>query len=1130
MGILKTKGKNKLVLFMKKRAKPIYLLFIIIPLAYTLLWRNQTLELSDNAKHPDYLSFSVRSTHPAQLSLVENKREIISWNINSKGYKNLEFVGQLNSNAGINFKANNLKSNDTLSFLGINLYSNNKLFSLSNTIKQYISITNAKLSEKDGVLMILVEKSGSPVTISLKPPKEWEGKEPFSTKKIIIVLVFLFTFLLILVVNPSTKYFILSLVLAVFVLTISYFADNHTVGNVTITTTSKIKNTEIFYSQTPFFSATKKYSSERVTDAFSQPINLETERYLRFDVGDSLLSIKQIKIKVSSGIFSKSYNLSQLSQNKLILNDLALVGNTYYVTGNDPYIKMTSTYFINNLEFLLFFEHNIFLFITLLVFLIVIIINRLLDKNLNKLKLKPAYLTFVLIPIVYYQINQHWVKKNAPAKADYFYFSAQTSHPAIFTLMNGGDSVTSWLINSPGFKYFQFKGHFNVNENFFLKITNLSNNDTIALLSINLFHDNKTYSLFEKNHTACKINNAGYSQETDGLNIIVKKTYVPVIISLLPSNLLKNTNQEHTSKAIVVLILCFAFLVVLIFSPNQRFIIVSVLVTSVMMIMFFWLSNDIQSQLVLSTSSPAKRVDFFYNNIPTFVPNKTYLDITSRNVFKLQILPNEFQFYRCDIGEDKEKINDLMISTKIGLLSNNWNYRTISPEKILLNDLIKCGNAYRVCGDDPFIALSSAHQINKLRSIVLIRQNLFFYVSILLLLLIIVSNKYLKKDKIPNFFLVVFFLTFIFTSLFFHLFNSENKVLISENRCTNPLPTFQIDSSNVFTKEIDNYILDQLPGRKNIIRMNNLVQYSVFKQLVNNQVIHFGEDGWMFYIAGPAKENYENHQPLTTAELNKIKNVLVARNDWLKKRNIHFYMVFPPMPQTVFEEYVGPRMRRHYKQSKSEQLLEYLKLNTNLDIIDVYTPLMKIKNKGLMNPYYINNCHWNYLGGYAAYCSMINYIKKDFPNIGEPLNSKDFKWEVTEDYKPDLLQLLDIDKFFTFQQYSPSFYESTITDTIYPTYLDLWTPAPPACVITNKNNNPTMLMYGDSYAESILKFLFRNFSKTYFIWTPLFQPTVIEKEKPDMVIQEMVEGSIESILMKNKPFPELKDSTNKPPN
>ncbi|MDD3877611.1 MAG: hypothetical protein PHT69_13405 [Bacteroidales bacterium] len=1110
--------------FIKRRLKLVYLLFFIVPITYYFLWRNQPEKLSENALHRDYLSFSVRSSNAARLSLVDNNLEIFTWDINSKGYKNLEFVGPLKSSEGIHFKVNNLNINDTLSFLGINLYSNNKLFSLSDNIKQNISVDNARITEKDGVLILIVEKNGDLVNINIKPPPEWGKNSPFNTKKIIIALVFLIVFLSIFLFNPSSRYFVLALIISVFVLFFTYFLDFNLNQSVAIFTSSKIKNAEVFYNRSPFFSTTKKYISDKTTDYFSQPLNFETEKYLRFDIGDSLINLKQIKIKISTGVFFKTYNLSALPQGRLMLNDLVLIDNTYHVTGNDPYIKIISNYFVNNLNLLIFLEHNKFLFLTLIVFFILIGLNRWLDKKLNKLELKPAYLTFLIIPFVYYQIYQSWIKRDVSENHDYVYLSARTSQPSVFTLLNGSDSLTSWTVDSKGFKYLQFKGQLNTNENIFLKLSNLSINDTVSILSINLFHDNETYSLFEKNKTVCKINNADFIDKTNDFNAIVEKQGAPVIINLLPTNLLKKNNLENNSHALVILIVFFTFIFILIFSPNQRFFIISSLVASIMMFLFFWIGHDSQSQLRLFTSSPVKRVDFFYNDNPGFIPRRTYLNLINRHIFKFQTELNDFKFYRCDLGENNEKIKDLSITSKTGILSNSWDYTTISSNEILLNDLIRCGKDYQVCGNDPFIALSSAVQVNKMQRNFSIRQNLFFFLSILLILILIILGKHYKKDKFSNFFLLVFFLVYIFTGLIIHLFNSENLVLLAENRSTSKLPAFQIDSSTVYTKGLDDYILDQLPGRKYIISINNLIQYAVFKQLLNNQSIHFGKDGWLFYIGGPARENFENRHPLKPDELLKITNVLLERRNWLKERNIEFYMIFPPMPQSIYEEFVGPRLRHYDKQTKSEQLFEYLKLNTDLNVIDVYTPLIKVKNSGTIKPYYKNNCHWNFKGGYVAYCAMINYIKKKFPDVGEPLTTKDYKWVIKDDFKPDLLRLLDIDKFYSFQEYVPSFYENIITDTIYPFYLDLWTPAPPASILTKRTSAPTMLIYGDSYAAGLLKFLFCNFSKSTFVWTPLFHPDIIEIEKPDMVIQEMVDVSIVNILLKNKPFPELKDT------
>ncbi len=1126
----KTGRSSKIRSFILKRLKLAFLLFLIIPLVYYLLWNNQDPKTVDTAQHLDYLSYSVRSTNKAALRLVEKEQDIISWNINSGAYKNLEFVGNISCEDGIKFKADNLNSNDTLLFLGITIYHKNKLISFNGS-KQNISVSNANLDVKNSVIQLVVEKSGTPVIIDIKTPADWNNNEPLHAKKVVIGLLFLFAFLLMIWINPSTKYLIVSLGVTIFVLLISYIVFNSSSGKITFSTSSKINNAEIFYSQTPFFSTTKRYSSEKLTDVFSQPLNLETEKYLRFDVGDSLLDLNQITVKLNTGIFSKSYTLSDLPEDRLILNDMVLIGKTYHITGNDPYIKLVSPSFIDTIDFLLFLELNKFLFIAIIVFIILLCLHSLLDKKLNRLKLKPAYLAFLLIPFTYYMISQHWFPNAVQQHSDYLYFSAKTTHPGIFTLFNGNDSLTSWLVDSPGYKYLQYKGHANINENFFIKVKGLSKQDTVSFLSINLFHDNQTYSLYEKSNATCKINNARFVDNTNASNVVVDKTGIPLTVSLMPSNIMQKNNQENHTHAILILIIFCVFIIALLFSPDQRFFIVSTIVTSILMVVFFWMSNEVQSLLVLKTSSPAGRVDIFYNNNPGFVPKQTYLDITSKYEFKLQIMPADFLFYRCDIGEKNDIIKDLGINSTIGILSNQWDYSTVSPDKILLNDMIRCGNDYRVCGDDPFIALSSAYQIKKLQGLVLIRQNLFFFLSLLLFLIVIIVGKYSKGDKLPNFFQVVFFLTFISTGIIIYLFNSENRVLLSENRRTTKFPVFQTDSTAAFIKGLDNYILDQLPGRKYMIRMNNLMQYTVFKQVVNSQIIHFGEDGWMYFIGGPAKDNYENRVPLTMDELGKIKNLLEARRDWLQKRDISFYVVFPPMCQSVYEEFVGQRMRRYCKKTKTEQLFEYLKSNSSLKVIDVYTPLMKAKTTFQEKLYFKNNCHWTYFGGYIAYCEMINYMKKDFTNIGEVVNSKDFGWEESANFRPDLLTLMDIDMFYSFQQTKPKFYENIITDTIYPFYLDLWTPKPPVSVITKKTTNPSMLMYGDSYAGCILPFLLQNYSKTTFVWTPLFQPAIIEKEKPDMVIQEMVDGSILNILLKNKPFPELKDSTNKlPPN
>ena len=74
-------------------------------------------------------------------------------------------------------------------------------------------------------------------------------------------------------------------------------------------------------------------------------------------------------------------------------------------------------------------------------------------------------------------------------------------------------------------------------------------------------------------------------------------------------------------------------------------------------------------------------------------------------------------------------------------------------------------------------------------------------------------------------------------------------------------------------------------------------------------------------------------------------------------------------------------------------------------------------------------------------------------------------------------------------------------------------------------DKPSLLMYRDSFGNYLISYLNNNFNRCTYLWTPLFYPTIIEKEKPDIVIQEMADPTIYNLLLANPELPKMKDST-----
>ncbi|MEI6123571.1 MAG: hypothetical protein WCQ95_08065 [Bacteroidota bacterium] len=1119
------KDKRRFIPF-KERFKLIYLLFLIIPFVYCLLW-NLTKEaqpVKTKLKYRDYFYFSARTSQPATINLSGSKDSLISWQVNSAGYKDLEFLGELNDSAGIGLKVHNLNKQDTIFFLGFNLYRNNRVVSLYEQYEKNCYATNAVLTEKNGNLIAVVKQSGLPVCINLNPTTKWKTTDSSTPCNLYLVLVFVLAFILIIVLAPPVKYFCISFVISLLFLLVGFEHNTNFVGRVTFWGQTSVKNFQVFYNQTPIFLPANKFSSNEIANSFGIPINFKTNGFMRCDVGDGPGECKGLQIKSKLGLFSMTDNLETIEQGKLVLNDLVLQGNTYYSTGNDPYIKFTSSYFVKQIWWLLFLNQNMFLFICILVLIVLLSLHRFVG-GLNKVKLKWSYAAFLLLPLTYFLLTHSW-KNKAAYQSDQIYFSAQISKPATIVLFNGNDSVTSWKVDSRAYKYLQYADYLNENAGFRFKMKGLAAKDTISLFSVNLYHHNQVYALPSRDKWVRNVTNIRFLNNGGEFDGVVQQSGEDVLVNLLPVSIQEKDPNNFKLALIIVLLLFLTVVIIIAIAPKTSYLIISSLVASLLMFLFFWIGSDIQDQVSIKASSQIKSADFYYNDRPVFVPDKVKIVDSVMCFFRSNVDLAKNNYLRCDVGEKTTVLNDLRICVKTGVLQKEWNYNTISTDNILMNDLIKRNGTYTICGNDPYFILTTSSQMQSIEWVLTLRQNIFFFIAVFFFFVFLFIGKKAEKENLTVFFFNLLFLVIISGGLLFHVFNSGRLILSSEKRFANPAPTFQLDSAAVFTQKLESFIKDQVPGRNNIIIMRNLIEYSILKQIAANPNVYFGKDGWMFYIGDSCREMYENRHPLTEQKLKMMRDVMVARRDWLRERGIHFYIIFPPQAYFVYEEKVGPRLYRHNKKSKIDQLLEYLKHNSDLDVIDIYHPIMEAKSKSHLSLYYKNDSHWNCYGGYIAYRTMIDYMKKDFPNIGEALIAKEKDWIEFDNNEADLLKLLAIDPYYTRHEYFPIIKNNiTPKDTTYPTYPEYKATYRALTMNNYQVDKPSLLMYRDSFGNYLISYLNNNFNRCTYLWTPLFYPTIIEKEKPDIVIQEMADPTIYNLLLANPELPKMKDST-----
>lgn len=108
---------------------------------------------------------------------------------------------------------------------------------------------------------------------------------------------------------------------------------------------------------------------------------------------------------------------------------------------------------------------------------------------------------------------------------------------------------------------------------------------------------------------------------------------------------------------------------------------------------------------------------------------------------------NDNKFLRCDINDSTADISCMSLITKTGVFRNDFDICKIKPEKLLLNDIdIRNGIYYQV-GTDPYFCFTSGYFTEKIEWIVLLRQNMYLFVTVSILLMVLFTGFILKSKR-----------------------------------------------------------------------------------------------------------------------------------------------------------------------------------------------------------------------------------------------------------------------------------------------------------------------------------------------------------------------------------------------
>ncbi|THB78240.1 MAG: hypothetical protein D6B25_04825 [Desulfobulbaceae bacterium] len=373
--------------------------------------------------------------------------------------------------------------------------------------------------------------------------------------------------------------------------------------------------------------------------------------------------------------------------------------------------------------------------------------------------------------------------------------------------------------------------------------------------------------------------------------------------------------------------------------------------------------------------------------------------------------------------------------------------------------------------------------------------------------------------------IVVMFMIILSTPLAISLFTQDLEVSKSEKRKLVQFPelSFTVDGIKTFPGTFEKYYKDHFGLRSQIVRLHNYTLCKLFKVSPTGMVI-VGSDNWYFFNANGSLGDYLGRFHFTDNRLKDFESILLNRDAWLKKMGTHYIFLPIPNKETVYEEYLPRRIRKHKGVNKYTQVIEYLRSSGQFtNFIDTEALLLHLKQE--QQVYLKTDSHWNNDGAFGVYQELINQLSKKLPNL-QPLKQTSEK-EWIEDFSGDLAIFMNLRGLVTEtapainveRECKPSGMRRMTELKETAAYKDV---EPHRLPVTNgcKKKEYSAIVIHDSFGNFLRKYLSQNFRKIIYIHHMNFEDAkvLIAKEQPDVVIDLRVARNLEKALM---PDPEL---------
>ena len=317
--------------------------------------------------------------------------------------------------------------------------------------------------------------------------------------------------------------------------------------------------------------------------------------------------------------------------------------------------------------------------------------------------------------------------------------------------------------------------------------------------------------------------------------------------------------------------------------------------------------------------------------------------------------------------------------------------------------------------------------------------------------------------------------------------------------------------SREFPTQFEKAFSDRFGGRDALVRFHHGSLLALFG-VSSLPTVMPGTDGW-FYWLGEDGHSLDRHYratlPFAQHEVDGTVAELVRRKEWLAARGIAYVVVAVPEKFTIYPEYLPSWVARAPQPTPQDRVKAALARDGRVTFVDLRPALTAAKPRERL--YYKTDSHWNYNGAIVGYEELMRTVQKALPADKLPVIAPAVRPSYTpgvDFYSGDLLRMLGLPRHVREDDVAPL--GKILADTArrcakrtdkdeFPGF-EFY-----AC---HKPGLPRAVVLRDSMAIALIPLMSENFSRVVYVSSRQLDRALIEREKPDIVIEELVERSL----------------------